>query len=118
MSVSRRSRNPPWGTSGGTPSPAGLSPVPSLLLPRVDPEADVLDAGLLSYLVQKNVERLEHSTPEARWQWYRLHSSLAPDLCRFPVSLPGNVQATSHATESVAPAPVESSASPGTFCAR
>ena len=90
-----------------------------LLLPRVvDPEADVFDAGLLSYLVQKNVEQLELSTPEARWQWYRLQwyslqSSHAPNLCRFPVSHPGDVQATSHATEFLAPAPVVLSASPG-----
>ena len=43
-----------------------------------------------SHLVpEESVERLELSTPEVRWQWYRAQSSFAPDLGRFPLSLPG-----------------------------
>ena len=43
-----------------------------------------------SHLVlEESVEQLELSTPEVRWQWYRAQSSHAPDLGRFPVSLPG-----------------------------
>ena len=52
---------------------AGLSPVPSLLLPKgADPGADVLDDGLVSYTVQENVKQLVLNTPEARVQWCRV----------------------------------------------
>ena len=54
---------------------------------------------------EENGEQLELSTPAARWQWYRVQCSLAPDLCRFPVSLPGDVLGTSHATESAVSGP-------------
>ena len=40
-------------------------------------------------LVPESVEQLELGTPEVRSQWYRAQSSFAPDLGRFPVSLPG-----------------------------
>ena len=43
-----------------------------------------------SHLVpEESVEQLDLSTAEGRWQWYRAKSSRAPDLGRFPVSLPG-----------------------------
>ena len=74
-----------------------LSLVPSPLLPHVsDPAMDVLDDGLVSHLVQEGVKQLDLSTPEARWQWYRVRTSPAPDLSRFPVSLPGDVQELSN----------------------
>ena len=38
---------------------------------------------------EESVEHFELSTPEVRWQWYRAHPSVAPDLGRFPVALPG-----------------------------
>ena len=41
------------------------------------------------FVPEESVEQRELSTPEVRWQWYRAHPSGAPNLCRFPVALPG-----------------------------
>ena len=38
---------------------------------------------------EESVEQLELSTPDVRWHWYRAHRSVAPELDRFPMALPG-----------------------------
>ena len=38
---------------------------------------------------EESVGQLGLSTREVRWQWYRAHPSVAPDLGRCPVALPG-----------------------------
>ena len=46
-------------------------------------------ALLLNLCLGECVEQLKLSTPEVRWQWYLAHPSVAPELGRFSVALPG-----------------------------
>ena len=50
---------------------------------------------------EESVELLELSTPEVRWQWYRAHPSVAPELDRFPVALPGVAGSVSVSVENL-----------------
>ena len=51
---------------------------------------------------EESVEQLELSTPEVRWQWWcRPHPSVAPDLGRFPVALPGVAGSASMSVENL-----------------
>ena len=82
--------------SAGCPSLA-VSPLTEherLLAQSLAPRAQELSnvesmVSTSSHLVPESVEQLELGTPEVRSQWYRAQSSFAPDLGRFPVSLPG-----------------------------
>ena len=57
------------------------------------------------FVPEESVEQRELSTSEVRWQWYRAHPSVAPDLSRFLPGVAGSASASVENLQSVSQLP-------------